>query len=200
MMRKNIFFSILLFVLSNTTLWAADSSGSFAVRNAGMATCQSFVDEKARPSARFNLYMGWIDGYISAANQFTKETYDLVPWGNTVFLAALIGNHCKENPEQRFYVAVNKLVSAMLDQRLKTQSELIETNYKGKKSYIYKSTLSEVQRYLKKEKLYSSKPDGAFGPGTRKALEAFQKSNGLAITGLPDQVTLYKIFREIAKK
>lgn len=181
-------------------LWAADDAGRFAVRNAGMVTCRAFVDEKAKRSAEFNLYMGWIDGYISAANQFTKDTYDLVPWGNTIFLATLLESHCKKNPEQLFYVAVNKLAAALLKQRLRTQSELIGTSYRGKKTYIYKSILREVQGYLKKEKLYSSEPDGEFGPGTAKALEAYQKANGLAVTGLPDQITLYKIFTSLAKE
>ncbi len=198
-MKKYVFFLISIFILTNTAgVWAADELGRFAVRNAGMVTCQSFVDEKVKKSAKFNLYMGWIDGYISAANQFTKDTYDLIPWGNTVFLAALLENHCKKNPEQRFYIAVNKLTGAMLQQRLKTQSKLIETSHKGKKSYIYRSTLQKVQEHLQNRDLYKGKVDGNFNTETRKSLESYQKSQNIAITGLPDQITLYKIFREIA--
>ena len=79
--------------------FAADSAGRFAVRNAGMATCQQFLDEKAAMSPKFNLYMGWIDGYISAANQFSKETFDFIPWGNSPFLATLVENYCKKKQE-----------------------------------------------------------------------------------------------------
>ncbi len=199
--KKNALLLVLLLAgFGSSNLWAADTLGRFAVRNAGMVTCQDFVDEKAKHSAKFNLYMGWIDGYISAANQYTKDTYDLIPWGNTIFLSALLDNHCKKNPEQRFYVAVNKLTGAMLKQRLRTQSKMIEASYKGKKSYIYKSTLEKVQRYLQQKGLYENKVYGSFNADTRKALEAYQESHGLLVTGLPDQITLYKIFRAIAKQ
>ena len=34
---------------------------------------------------------------------------------------------------------------------------------------------------------------GIFGPNTQRALESYQKQNGLTVTGLPDQVTLFKL-------
>ncbi len=192
--------ALILFIsLLHNSSWAADAKGRFAVRNAGMVDCATFVAEKKKRSSKFSLYMGWIDGYISAANQFTPDTFDLIPWGNTVFLATLLENHCAKNPEQPFYVAVNKLAAAMMPQRLQSHSEMVETKYKGKKTYIYKAVLLEVQKYLKKEKLYNGKADGSFGLETRRALEKFQQKKGLAVTGLPDQLTLYSLYREIKK-
>jgi len=177
-------------------IFAADAAGHFAVRNAGMATCQQFLDEKAAMSPKFNLYMGWIDGYISAANQFSKETFDFIPWGNTPFLATLLENFCKKNPETRFYVAVNKLVAAMAGKRLTTESPMVETVNDGHKTYIYQVVLKEVQGYLKADGFYQGTPDGNFGPETRDALLAFQKANKLKETGLPDQITLYLINKQ----
>lgn len=192
-------FTLFILLILQTNSWAADSNGLFAVRNAGMVTCETFVTEKKQRSEKFGLYMGWIDGYISAANQFTPETFDLIPWGNTVFLATLLENHCTKKPKQPFYVAVNKLVSAMMSQRLLTRSEMIETSYKKKKTYLYKAVLIDVQKHLKTLHLYDAKPEGQFNTDTRKALEKYQKNNSLAVTGLPDQLTLYKIFRAIKK-
>lgn len=199
-MRNVALFIAIFITLTSTPLKAADSKGSFAVRNAGMTTCQRFVDEKKKNSPVFNLYMGWIDGYISAANQYTADTYDLIPWGNTAFLATLLQNHCSKHPDQRFYVAVNQLAAAMLDQRLVTRSEMIETSNKGKKTHIYKSILLKVQLHLRELKMYTGKADGEYGPGTRSALEMFQKESGLAVTGLPDQLTLYKVFQKLNAK
>ena len=48
--------------------------------------------------------------------------------------------------------------------------------------------------------MYDGKVDGQFSSSTRKALESYQKANGLATTGLPDQLTLYKIYRGIAQE
>ncbi|MCP3848642.1 MAG: peptidoglycan-binding protein [Gammaproteobacteria bacterium] len=190
-------FSLILlitFLLSNTAI-ASDSEGRFAIRNAGMSTCQNFVETKKNSPEKMGLYFGWIDGYISAANQYTTETYDLVPWGNTLFLATLIENHCKNNPNERFYVSVNKLAASMMHKRLKEQSKLIETNYKGNKTYIYKRILKDIQTKLIELGLYMDKADGNYGPNTRKAIINFQNQNGLAQTGLPDQLTIYKVLR-----
>ncbi len=198
-MKTILFISGLLLSLWHSALWSADDQGQFAVRNAGMASCQDFVNEKKRNSPKLNLYMGWIDGYLSAANQFTQKTYDLIPWGNTVFLATLLENHCSKNPEQRFYVAVNKLAGSMMKLRLPKQSKMVKTEYQGKKTYVYQAVLEIIQQFLRKNGLYSGEADGKFGPGTRKALQDFQKKNGLAVTGLPDQITLYKIFSDIKR-
>ena len=178
---------------------ASDSEGRFAVRNAGMVTCEKFIEEKNKKSPQFNLYMGWIDGYLSAANQFTEKTFDLVPWGNTVLLATLIENHCETNKDQHFYVAVNQLAAAMMKDRIIEHSELIKTEHDGNKTYVYQEVLMRMQKVLKKEKLYRGKPDGKYGQGTRKAIIEFQKSHKLAVTGLPDQLTLYYMFIKLPK-
>jgi len=189
---------ILLLLLSSNNIWSADANGKFAVRNAGMIPCHEFINQKEKKSATYNLYMGWIDGYLSASNQYIDNTYDLVPWGNTVLLAELLANHCKNNLNQRFYIAVNQLAGVLLKQRLKKHSELIETSYNGNKSYIYQAVLLQVQQQLKKENFYNGKFHGKFDKPTRKSLEAYQKAKKLAITGLPDQLTLYMIFKGIA--
>ena len=192
-------FWLVILLIASTYAWSADEKGQFAIRNAGMASCQNFLDEKNKQSSKFNLYIGWIDGYLSAANQFTPSTFDLIPWGNTLFLATLLENHCKNSPDERFYLAINKLAAAMMPQRIKKQSKLIETSHKGKKSFIYQETLARIQEHLKEKKLYGGSVDGSWGPQTRKAIEKFQKQNNIAVTGLPDQITMYLVFQALAK-
>ncbi|WP_421869376.1 peptidoglycan-binding domain-containing protein [Motiliproteus sp.] len=187
---------LLLFgFFSSTLATAADSQGRFAVRNAGMVSCAKFIEEKSKNSPTFNLYMGWIDGYLSAANQFTDETFDLVPWGNTPFLAALLENHCRKNLNQRFYVAVNMLAGTLLEQRLTEHSDLVVAVNDEQKTYIYKKVLKQVQEQLQKAKHYTGAADGLFGDTTIAALESYQRQQGIKVTGLPDQVTLYKLLR-----
>ncbi len=195
-MKKMMFVLCLSLPLLNSPSFAADSAGRFAVRNAGMGTCQQFLDEKAAKTPNINLYLGWIDGYISAANQLSKDTFDFIPWGNTPFLATLLENYCKKNPDTRFYIAVNKLVGAMAGKRLKTESPMVEAVNDGQKTYIYKVVLQEVQEYLKEDGFYLGAADGAYGPATRDALLAFQKANKIKETGLPDQITLYLLYKQ----
>lgn len=196
-MRIALLFSGLLLLGS---VFAADKNGSFAVRSAGMMTCEVFVKEKVEKSKSLNLYMGWIDGYISAANQYTNDTFDLVPWGNTVLLATLLESHCKVNPDQRFYIAVNQLVATLMQERITEKTDFIETKHGGNSTYLYRSVLVKVQEKLNEKGLFKGKTDGEFGDDTRLAIEAFQKSNKLQVTGLPDQLTLYKIFGGIGSR
>jgi peptidoglycan hydrolase-like protein with peptidoglycan-binding domain len=60
---------------------------------------------------------------------------------------------------------------------------------------VYEETLRRVQKQLADRKLYNSRIDGKFGDGTRRALEAFQKAENIAATGLPDQLTLFRLSR-----
>ncbi|RDE19790.1 peptidoglycan-binding protein [Motiliproteus coralliicola] len=191
---------MLLGFFSSTLATAADSQGRFAVRNAGMVSCEKFIEEKSKNSPTFNLYMGWIDGYLSAANQFTDETFDLVPWGNTPFLAALLENHCNKNLNQRFYIAVNMLAGTLLEQRLTEHSDLVVAANENQKTYIYKQVLKQVQQQLKQSQLYRGSIDGIFGNTTVAALEDYQRAQGIKVTGLPDQVTLYKLLRSRSAK
>ena len=191
---------LVLCLLVTQTVIAADKDGRFAVRSSGMMTCKDFVEAKTERSDKLNLYMGWIDGYISAANQFTNDTFDVVRWGNTVFLATLIENHCNREPEQRFYLAVNQLVGVLLQQRISKQTELIEASHDGNKTYLYDVVMRDLQEKLQQEGFFHGKPDGQYNDATRQALEAYQSENNLKLTGLPDQLTLYKLFEGIGKK
>ena len=58
----------------------------------------------------------------------------------------------------------------------------------------------DVQKHLKDIGLYTGNVQGEFNADTRSALEQFQKNNNLAMTGLPDQLTLYKLFRAMSSK
>ena len=42
---------------------------------------------------------------------------------------------------------------------------------------------------------FPGKPDGVFGPNTQAAVAKFQKTNGLAPSGLPDTQTILKLLR-----
>lgn len=47
----------------------------------------------------------------------------------------------------------------------------------------YKPTASEIQTALKNANFYTGKVDGKIGPMSKKAIEEFQKANGLKIDG-----------------
>ncbi|HHM04593.1 MAG TPA: hypothetical protein ENJ19_02475 [Gammaproteobacteria bacterium] len=179
--------------------FAADSQGRFAVRNVGMLPCQKYLDAKANKDDSLGAFWAWMDGYISAANQFTPNTYDLAPWSGTVMLGAMLEGVCKKDPGQRFFLAVNHLAAATGVARLGEFSEMVVAEHKGEKTAVYKEVLKQVQTYLKSKGMYKGTPDGLYGPGTRKALEAYQRARGIKVTGLPEQVTLFSVMRDLAQ-
>ena len=50
-----------------------------------------------------------------------------------------------------------------------------------------------VQVELMRLGYYKGKIDGKMGPGTKEALRAFQRAQGLAVTGVMDNPTLAKL-------
>ncbi len=57
----------------------------------------------------------------------------------------------------------------------------------------------KLQQFLLDKGYTTGKPDGSFGPGTKKALEEFQKANDLFVTGGLSKKTLEKINKIVAK-
>lgn len=51
-------------------------------------------------------------------------------------------------------------------------------------------TTQEVQQGLKKLRLYNGAIDGKFGPLSKAALEAFQKTWDIKVSGVPDAMTM----------
>ena len=56
-----------------------------------------------------------------------------------------------------------------------------------------------VQQFLKEQGYTKNTPDGDFGPGTKKAVEAFQKAQGLETTGIVDAKTIEAINKIVAE-
>ena len=104
-----------------------------------------------------------------------------------------MGNYCRKNPKNRFYLAVNALANALKPNRVRSQSQLIETEAGQKKVRVYRETLRRVQKALARLGFYAGRVDGRFGPNTRLGLEAFQQKEKLQLSGLPDQRTLFRL-------
>ena len=59
--------------------------------------------------------------------------------------------------------------------------------------------VKKLQEFLKAQGFTRNTPDGDFGPGTKKAVEAFQKANELEVTGIVDEKTIEVITKIVAE-
>lgn len=187
--------------VASSSLLAADTDGRFAVKSAGGTRCSQFVDAvKTKDQRRLALYVGWIAGYISAANQLTAETFDHASWQDMRTLTALLSRHCDRNADTRFGAAVAQMVTHLKNDRLQAHSDPVVAEFDGKSVRLYVETLRRAQDALAELGMYSGSLDGKYTDSLRESLTKFQGENDLPTSGIPDQQTLFALFQKIHNK
>ena len=124
--------STLLFI---TTLllpigaWANDQDGYFRPyfminKNANFATCAGFITaaSQAREGRNYalNQFNQWLDGYLTAYDMFTPDTFDIGYGKNLDELDAYLESYCKEHPDIFFNKAVESLTFDLYTTRAQT--------------------------------------------------------------------------------
>jgi len=84
-MLKTIAAALVVFV--PLTAQAADSQGRFATKGAGRVACSEHLKAAADRTEVFPRFLGWLEGYVSAINQFTPDTYDITPFVDMQIMA-----------------------------------------------------------------------------------------------------------------
>ncbi len=172
---------------------AASSAGEFAAKGPGRVPCSAYVDARTRNLPAVAQFISYIEGYITAANRYEPNTYDLAPWHTPGEFAAILDQHCKANGQDTLAVASLKLATALNPIRMTESSPLIEVRDGTNVAVIYESVLRRVQDELKRKGLFTPAPDGKFSPATKAALLAFQTRSKLPATGVPDTATVWTL-------
>lgn len=176
------------------TAEAADKDGRFKIEGAGALSCPRFNEIKAKRGDEYRFVLSWIDGYLTAANEFSSDTFDILSWQSSELVGAMIEGFCQQNQEANVVAAVGQLVKALAAERVRSLPEVVTAEANGRKVSLYKPVMRTVQERLIRAGHLKGSADGVYGPGTRGALEAFQKAQNLEVTGLPDQRTLVQLF------
>lgn len=176
---------------------AADAEGQFAIKGGGQQPCTGFLTAWDSRNSDLSLYAGWIDGYVTGLNQFTGDTYDLAPWQTTETLLGLTQSVCAQAPEgTRFMDAFFQVVRLITPSRVTKQSPLIALVHEGQSTLAYGAVIERIKTRLRDLGHGAGlTADAAFDPATAAAVSAFQTAQGLPATGLPDQRTLFQLFR-----
>lgn len=173
---------------------AQDSPRQFAVEGAGMLTCARFVEARAdTTSPDYHRMIGFIEGYLSAANLYEPDTFDLTPWHNAAALDMIVENHCAQHPEDRLVGVVQRMVGGLRPFRVARFSQMLEVGDGQHRALVYETILRRAQAALQLRGLYSGPEDGTYTAALRQAFREFQRSVGLDPTGVPDPATLWKL-------
>lgn len=172
---------------------AASEDGRFAVERPGQAMCSRFMRARMTNDAEYGRYLGFIEGYLSAASRYEANTFDLTPWHNGPALGLIINKHCTDFPNEPLGIAVQRLVGALLPMRLASYSEMERIQTEQGTVEVYRTILERAQRALAQRGLYSGEANGRYSPQLQTALVDFQRSVGLDPTGVPDTPTLWVI-------
>lgn len=177
---------------------AATTDGQFATRGAGALTCGDLVgllDAKDRPAER-DQFTAWIAGYLSHANRATSGAFDVMAIQDNYVIAGMTARVCRDNPTALVETALHAMVSQMAPGRATSVSELVSVEADGRQVVLRAEVMALVQaRLVAQGQLAADAADGKFGPKTRNALLSFQKTAGVTETGLPDGVTLFRLFK-----
>ena len=184
--------------IAPTHVGAADSNGRFALRGVGLATCDQFLQAAEERQENVLLAGGWLEGYMTAINQLMPETFDIAPWQNTDTILALVKHNCERNRDQRFFAVVSAMVEFLAENRLKEQTDRVLAEAEGQRVAVYSEIMTKVQQSLINKGLLQGNADGQFGAKTKSALQEFQKKENIEVTGLPDQVTLWRLLSDEA--
>ena len=169
----------------------ASTAGDFAAKGPGRALCSAYVDAKAKNLPAYGQYLAFIEGYITAANRYEPNTYDLAPWHNGAALGMIVEQYCRANGPDSLAVASLRLAGALNTVRIVENSPLVEVREGEARTVLYESILRRAQAELKKKGLLASEPDGKYTPATGAAIRAFQTQAKLPVSGLPDPTTLW---------
>ena len=172
----------------------AQDAKRFAVEGPGMMTCAAFNAARAdKGSAEYQRLLGYVEGYLTAANRYEPNTYDLTPWHNAVAFDLILDNHCTDHAEEQLVTVVQRLVTAMKPFRVAQPSTLVEVGDGTNSAYVYETIVKRAQAALKLKGLYRGAEDGEYSPAMRDALLAFQSDANLTRTGVPDPATLWTL-------
>jgi len=187
-----------LAVLAATPSFAADDDGNFAIKGAGLQTCAAFNTAFSERSADLGLYAGWLDGFLTGQNQYREGVFDLASWETTQILLALTNSACSQLPEEaRFIDGFAQVLRAIRPDAITTKNEASAAALGDAVVVLYDDVMVRMKMALAER---GHEPGDVASPTftaqTSTALKAFQESRGLTVSGLPDQRTLYALFRE----
>lgn len=158
------------------------------------ATCRDFTRARAdRSTGDYQRTIGFAEGFLTAANRYEHDTFDLTPWHTSAAYDLILDSHCTAHPGDTLVSVVQQMVAGFRPIRISAFSELLEVGDNDNRTFVYAAILRRAQAALTLRRLYSGPEDGRYTPELRQALIAFQGAARLTPTGIPDAATLWSL-------
>lgn len=170
---------------------AETTDNHFAVEDAGRTMCARYIEARGSNPAQAARYLGFIEGYLTAANRYEPNTFDLTPWHTPEAFALILDQHCEQAPDESLAMVAQRLVVSMMPHRLASKSELVEVKAGDNRAIVYEKIIWRAQNQLSRHGLYQGEADGKDSPKFRAALTRFQEIAKLDPSGVPDVATLW---------
>jgi hypothetical protein len=125
-MKRLIFAVALLLPIGG---WSNDENGYFRPylmigKAFNFTTCENFVNARVLGrEGHFNAqnqFNQWLDGYLTAYDMFTPDTFDIAAGKDIETLDVWLENYCKQHPYNLFNKAVESLTFELYPTRQKT--------------------------------------------------------------------------------
>lgn len=178
---------------SDAPAMAATPDGVFALEDSGRMPCPDFLEAVRSKSEVLHRAIGFVEGYVSAANRYEANTFDLAPWHTPQAFSLILEKHCQKQPSDNLGMAAQRLVVALQPLRLAAPSKLIEVGSGTTRTFLYEAILKRAQSQLTRRGFYNGAAIGQFDDATKRAFAAFQTSTKLEPTGIPDPGTLWML-------
>lgn len=195
-MRRSVLLALAIVFGSAPAVLAADAKDRFQAHGLGRLTCKRVIDVCEAKKEECQLVVPtWFEGYLTGFNALYSDTYDILPWQPAGLIADFTLKVCAQNPDAPILEVANAVIRDLLiPNRIKAQAERTRIGDGDGAIALYRETVRATQQRLVDLGFLKGGVDGAFGPGTRSAVEAFQKAAGLQATGTPDVRTLMALF------
>ena len=94
-----------------TPALGADANGQFRTYGEGdLSSCGAWTAERKKESTKQQYFYAWVDGYISAYNNYTPGVFDIGKGTDSEGRDAWIDNYCAVHPLEAISTAVQDLI------------------------------------------------------------------------------------------
>lgn len=184
-MRKDKLLLLVFIVSIGFNSLAKDSEGAFAIKGTGALSCSDFIKAASEDAPILQQYAGYVSGYISAYNELTDNTFDILPWQqlDTVMLLMLQG--CRQTPKSTVAGAVSRIAQYFSANAVPKNTEKVEIKGDGQPVYLYPIVIKQIQTALVEQ--------GYEGKDLWRSMSQFQQDRRLKGRHPFEQMILMKL-------